>query len=301
MSKFIFFYIALLLCLCLCGCEGEQGRTTETTAVTATETAVTTTEIVTVLFETTATAPETTVAETTAETTVETTVETTTETSAETTAETTVGTTAAPETTAPEKKGFMPSVLAGEYTYNDGSAPVIEIVDGVTYVNGILIANKTYSLPEDFNPGGLHPDAEAAFGNMQAAAAAEGVTLKIISGYRSYTQQTKTYATYSARDGKEAADRYSARPGHSEHQTGLAMDINSLQQRFADTAAGKWLAEHCAEYGFIIRYGAGKETETGFMYEPWHIRYLGVDLAKAVTESGLCLEEYLGITSAYAE
>lgn len=295
--KKLTYYIALLLFLCLCGCNGEQGGAPATTATTPAETTATAaseitaetaeTEIMT--LETTTAAAETTVTETAAETTAETTTAITDE------------VTTAPETTAPEESKFLPTVLLGNYTYNSGSDPVIEVVDGVTYVNGILIANKTYSLPEDFNPGGLHPDAQAAFDEMQAAAAAEGITLKIISGYRSYTQQTKTYATYAARDGEDAADRYSARPGHSEHQTGLAMDINSLWQSFADTAEGKWLAEHCAEYGFIIRYGADKETETGFMYEPWHIRYLGLDWAKAVTESGLCLEEYLGITSAYVE
>ena len=302
MRRWIYFCMALLLCFFLYSCDGGQGSVTESTA----ETAVETTEIVTVIFKTTAVTTETTPLETTApETTAETTVVTTAETTVETTAQTTTAAataavTAAP-TTAPKENKFMPSVLAGEYTYNNGSESVIEVVDGVTYVNGILIANKTYSLPEDFNPGGLHPDAKAAFDEMRTAAAAEGITLKIISGYRSYSQQTKTYGNYVARDGKEEADRYSARPGHSEHQTGLAMDINSLQQSFADTAAGKWLAEHCAEYGFIIRYTADKEPETGFMYEPWHIRYLGVEMAKAVTESGLCLEEYLGITSVYAD
>lgn len=292
MNKLIYFCTGLLLCFFLYGCDGGQGSVTETTVETTTEITAETTEIVTVLFVTT-TATETVAPETTAETTAATT--------AETTAAITTETTTAVETTAPEENKFMPSVLSGEYTYNNGSEPVIEVVDGVTYVNGILIANKTYSLPEDFNPGGLHPDAKAAFDEMRTAAAAEGITLKIISGYRSYSQQTKTYGNYVARDGKEEADRYSARPGHSEHQTGLAMDINSLQQSFADTAAGKWLAEHCAEYGFIIRYTADKEAETGFMYEPWHIRYLGVEMAKAVTESGLCLEEYLGITSVYAD
>ena len=78
--------------------------------------------------------------------------------------------------------------------------------------------------------------------------------------------------------------------------------LNRIKAVLAETGhTGKWLAEHCAEYGFIIRYTADKETETGFMYEPWHIRYLGVEMAKAVTESGLCLEEYLGITSVYAD
>ncbi len=298
MKKCIYIGMALLVCLCLVGCGEEHPART-----IAVETS---TAVATALFaETTATAAETIAATTASETISSTTVASTalvTETLPVTTsamvAETSIP---AAETADPSDNRFLPSVLDGEYTYGDGGEPVIEVIEGVTYVNGILIANKTYSLPEDFVPGGLHPDAQAAFEKMQAAAAAEGLTLKIISGYRSYAQQVKTYATYSGRDGKEMADRYSARAGHSEHQTGLAMDINSLQQSFADTAEGKWLAEHCAEYGFIIRYGAGKEAQTGFMYEPWHIRYLGEETARAVTDSGLCLEEYLGITSVYAE
>ncbi len=290
--------MVLLLCFGLLGCDGESPEKTVTTENTSIEI----TDIVTVSFfsETTAVPAQTTV-KTTTETTIETTAETTTVTTTATTTASVVVTTAATEPPASENNKFMPSVLSGEYTYNDGSAPVIEVVDGVTYVGGILIANKTYSLPETYNPGRLHPDAQAAFDRMQAAAAAEGLKLKIISGFRPYSQQYSTYNNYAARDGKELADRYSARPGHSEHQTGLAMDINSLRTSFANTPEGKWLAAHCAEYGFIIRYGADKESQTGFMYEPWHIRYLGVELAKPVTDSGLCLEEYLGITSVYAE
>ena len=136
---------------------------------------------------------------------------------------------------------------------------------------------------------------------MRAAAKEEGLTLKIVSGYRSYQKQDKVYHNYAARDGAALADRYSARAGSSEHQTGYAMDINSVRQSFAETKEGKWLAAHCAEYGFILRYPKDKEAETGFMYEPWHVRYLGVELAQKITDSGLCLEEYLGITSAYAE
>ena len=99
----------------------------------------------------------------------------------------------------------------------------------------------------------------------------------------------------------EAADTYSARAGHSEHQTGLAFDLNSLEESFGETREGIWLREHCWEYGFIIRYPKGKESITGYMYEPWHVRYLGKSAAKSVFESGLCLEEYLNVTSAYAE
>ena len=218
------------------------------------------------------------------------------ETIAATTAATAVETTALAAAAVPAVTA--PTVREGDYPAGE---TVVETVDGFTYVNGILIANKTYLLPADYDPGRILPEAQTAFDEMRAAAKAEGLTLKIVSGYRSYKKQDKLYHNYAARDGAAAADRYSARAGSSEHQTGYAMDINSVRESFAETAEGKWLAAHCAEYGFILRYPKDKEAETGFMYEPWHIRYLGVDLAKKITESGLCLEEYLGITSAYAE
>ena len=169
----------------------------------------------------------------------------------------------------------------------------------VTYINGILIANKSYPLPSDYNPG-TDPTAKAALDTMIAAAAQENISLWSRSGFRSYDTQKILYDSYARRDGAAAADRYSARPGYSEHQTGLAFDLNSLSQSFAETAEGKWLAAHCTEYGFIIRYPKDKEDVTGYLYEPWHVRYLGIDTAKAVADSGLTLEEYLGITSAYA-
>lgn len=172
--------------------------------------------------------------------------------------------------------------------------------DGITYVDGVLIANKTYSLPENYNPGKLLNECSSAFEKMKAAAAKEGLNLWVASGFRSYELQQSLYTRYSQRDGKEAADRYSARPGHSEHQTGLAIDLNSITSAFANTKEGKWVAENCHEYGFILRYPKEKETQTGYMYEAWHIRYVGVEVAKNIYESGLCLEEYYGITSVYA-
>lgn len=176
----------------------------------------------------------------------------------------------------------------------------IEVRNGITYVNGILIANKTYTLPADYNPG-LDPNAEAAFYKMQQAAAMEGLSLWICSGFRSYSYQQQLYDSYVYQDGKAAADTYSARAGHSEHQSGLAMDINYASSYFNNTPEAKWLAAHCTDYGFIIRYQAGKESSTGYMAEPWHIRYLGdVSLCKDIEASGLSLEEYLGITSVYA-
>lgn len=170
----------------------------------------------------------------------------------------------------------------------------------LTYINGILIANKTYALPADYAPG-VDPDAQAAFDKMQSAAAAEGLNIYISSGFRSYDYQAGLYERYVERSGKAEADRYSARPGHSEHQTGLAFDLNTIDITFADTAEYDWLKVHCAEYGFIIRYPENGESVTGYMYEPWHIRYLGVETAQKVYESGLTLEEYLGIDSKYSE
>ena len=176
----------------------------------------------------------------------------------------------------------------------------IETINGITYIDGVLIVNKTYSLPKDYNPG-VDATAESAFKKMQSAAASEGLNIYISSGFRSYDYQSGLYERYAQRDGYAAADRYSARPGHSEHQTGLAFDLNSIDDSFADTKEGKWVAENCHKYGFIIRYPKGKEEITGYMYESWHIRYLGVDMATKVYESGKTLEEYFGITSEYDE
>lgn len=191
------------------------------------------------------------------------------------------------------------SVPTEQKPQNEGR-PDITVIDGVTYVNGILIANKTYGLPESYNPG-LLPETQAAFEKMQAAAKADGLDLTIASGFRSYELQKNLYNKYVTRDGKEKADTYSARPGHSEHQTGLAMDINKASDSFHNTPEAKWLAENCWKYGFIIRYPEGKQNITGYKYESWHVRYLGEELAKTVYDSGKTLEEYLGITSVYAD
>ena len=168
-----------------------------------------------------------------------------------------------------------------------------------TYIDGILIANKTYSLPQSYAPGW---DAEASdqLKVMFNAAKEDGISLFVKSGYRSYVDQRVIYNGYVKRDGQAAADRYSARPGHSEHQTGLAFDLNSTANSFANTPEAKWIAENCYKYGFIVRYPKDKEHITGYIYEPWHVRYLGVEKATLVYNSGLCLEEYLGIDSVYS-
>ena len=186
-----------------------------------------------------------------------------------------------------------------DYTALTSNGYTIERINSITYVDGIMIANKTYTLPSSYDPGTM-PEAYDAFIQMRNAAEQDGISLFIVSGYRSYDDQDAIYARYAYNDGAEVADTYSSRPGHSDHQTGYTFDLNSLEQDFADTAEGIWLAEHCAEYGFIIRYPKGKDAYTGYMYEPWHVRYIGVEKAKAITESGLSLEEYYGITSDYA-
>lgn len=177
----------------------------------------------------------------------------------------------------------------------------ITVKNNMYYVDGVLIANKTYSLPADYNPGELLSECSAAFEQMKSDASAQGLSIWNASGFRSYSLQESLYTRYSNRDGKEAADRYSARPGHSEHQTGLAIDLNEISSSFANTAEGKWIAENCHKYGFILRYLQEKEAQTGYMYEPWHIRYVGTDVATKIYESGLCLEEYFGITSNYGD
>ncbi len=204
-------------------------------------------------------------------------------------------------TKAEEQTTEEPETLIGDIVGYTSKGYVITQKDGITYVDGVLVANKTYSLPASYNPGKLLSECESAFNKMQSDAAAQGLTIWNASGFRSYDLQASLYKRYSDRDGKDAADRYSARPGHSEHQTGLAIDLNEITSSFANTAEGKWISENCHKYGFILRYPAGKEAQTGYMYEPWHIRYVGVEAAEDIFVSGLCLEEYYGITSRYAD
>ncbi|MDO4608217.1 MAG: M15 family metallopeptidase [Clostridia bacterium] len=161
-----------------------------------------------------------------------------------------------------------------------------------------MVVNKTYALPQDYNPG-VNTEANNALKTMFAAAKNDGISLFVASGFRSYSYQKGLYERYVARDGQAAADTYSARPGHSEHQTGLAFDLNQVSSAFAGTPEAIWLENNCHKYGFIIRYPKGKEAITGYQYEPWHVRYLGVQHATAVYNSGQTLEEYLGVTSVY--
>lgn len=209
-----------------------------------------------------------------------------------------------------DENGLVPASQPVSTTSSDSSQTVTTTVttsavpvkndSGVTYIQGILIANKTYRLPEDYNPG-LDSEAESAFNTLSEAAANQGLDIYFSSGFRSYETQVRIYGSYVDSYGKESADTFSSRPGYSEHQTGLAIDVNTIDDSFAGTPEAEWLAKHAHEYGFIIRYPKGKESITGYKYEPWHIRYLGVEKATEVYNSGLTLEEFLGIDSEYKE
>lgn len=172
-----------------------------------------------------------------------------------------------------------------------------EIINGATYFDGILICNKTYSMPKDF--GGINKEAQEAFERMCAAAKKEGIHIFNFSGYRSFDFQYQVYWKAYDKDGREFAEKSIARPGHSEHQTGLAFDINCIDPEFGEWPEGIWCKEHAREFGFILRYPKGKEHITGYKFEPWHFRYVGVENAKKIEATGLCLEEYFGIDSKY--
>ena len=158
----------------------------------------------------------------------------------------------------------------------------------------IVIANKHYPLSKDYNPG-ENPTAKAELLKLIAAMQQAGFPISDhYSGFRSYETQTQLYQDYVNKDGKAEADRYSARPGYSEHQTGLAFDlIGTDGDLVTEEKAAQWLLDHAADYGFVVRYLKGKEKETGYMAEEWHLRYVGKE-AKDIAASGLSLEEYYG-------
>ena len=183
----------------------------------------------------------------------------------------------------------------------------------------LVVANKKHRLPEGYVPADLvspeiaqvqactmRAPAAEAIKAMAEAAAADGVTLKISSAYRGEDYQRQLYNGYSASYGTETADTISSRPGYSDHQTGLAADfveqdgsMNGINfnQNFENTDSGIWLRDHAHEYGFIMRYPKGKQDITGYAYEPWHFRYIGVDYATAIYDTDVfyTVEEYFGV------
>jgi D-alanyl-D-alanine carboxypeptidase len=180
----------------------------------------------------------------------------------------------------------------------------------------LILVNKQHTVDRNYKPEDLKeiryyaPDRSAssrymraeaadAFHKLVEAAALENMELVMTTAYRSYDFQKTLFDNYVAKEGEEAANRYSAKPGQSEHQTGLSVDVTSasvgyqLTDKFGETKEGIWLAEHAHLFGFIIRFPEGKEAITGYLYEPWHIRYVGVEAATEIYEQGLTLEEYL--------
>lgn len=176
----------------------------------------------------------------------------------------------------------------------------IKKINGAYYSLGIMVVNKTYDLSSNYNPKGLTSEFNNAFSKMKSAAKEDGVDIRVISGFRSYSYQKALYDGYVKSYGKASTDTFSARPGNSEHQTGLAADINTIDDNFGNTKAGKWLSENASKYGFILRYPKGKQNITGYKYEPWHFRYIG-ERAQELYKDGvwITLEEYLGIDSKY--
>ncbi|WP_338469533.1 M15 family metallopeptidase [Niallia sp. XMNu-256] len=218
------------------------------------------------------------------------------------------------------KKGKSESELSlASHFFNE----VME-VDGKSLIqnpdNMLILVNKMFSLPQDYSPDDLiRPNVVFSFGDqdveksymrreaamalerMFVAAAIDGIELFAVSGYRSYERQNINFQNHVNRLGEDEAVKVAAYPGNSEHQTGLAMDISSqsanflLTEQFGDTLEGKWLMENAHKYGFILRYPKGMEAITGYQYEPWHYRYVGVEIATEIYERQLTLEEYFNI------
>lgn len=203
-------------------------------------------------------------------------------------------------------------------TVKEGPAvALLETVAIDDYNSTYVLANKSRLLPAGWKPKDLaavavpyrgrsaakylRKEASDALTMLFAAAKKDGIELCGISGFRSYELQKSVYYKYTRQLGEKTAEMVSAKAGSSEHQTGLAIDISSktinyaLSNSFANTREGKWLAKNAAGFGFILRYPKGKEAITGYMYEPWHFRYIGRELAADIAKKGLTLEEYYGL------
>ena len=190
-----------------------------------------------------------------------------------------------------------------DYNYYENTEPS-------KYINTEkVLVNKHYYLESDYIPDNLEnidtnysregmrlvSYAKEAFEELSKQAKKDNMNIIAMSSYRSYEYQTNLYNRYVKEDGKEAADTYSGRPGHSEHQTGLAVDVYNIKEtytNFENTKEYEWMQKHAHEYGFILRFPKGKENETGYQYESWHYRYVGKDIAKYIHENNITLEEY---------
>ncbi|KDN58964.1 D-alanyl-D-alanine carboxypeptidase family protein [Exiguobacterium sp. AB2] len=213
-----------------------------------------------------------------------------------------------PETT-PEEEAPPVELVPKEPLQTNGQANLA--------LDTLILVNKQIALPSNYKPQDLvtpnidfvdsatgdrrmlRQEAASGIEALMTAAKTAGIDLRGTSAFRSYDYQVQLFNAYVARDGKEQAMKYSAPPGHSEHQTGLAIDVSSasvgyqLTQGLEQTKEGKWLADNAHKFGFIVRYQRAFEDETGYMYEPWHLRYIGVEHATNVKQMNVPFEEYL--------
>lgn len=219
------------------------------------------------------------------------------------------------QTAAKKKKTTVTNPEAPWEDFNMRGIP--EVLDRLKKDDGDLfvLVNKLHAVSKNYKPTDMvvmdnklttwqnlemKSDAYDAYLKLYRAAKKKGFSLKVCSAYRTYSTQKTLYANAVKTKGRKTANIRSARAGRSEHHTGYAIDITSksmgwgLKQDFADYPDGKWINDHCHEYGFIIRYPKGKTDITGYAYEPWHLRYVGVEAATEIMEQGITLEEYLG-------
>lgn len=193
-----------------------------------------------------------------------------------------------------------------QYSINDPASIWLVVNKGRVLPNSYLPADlvvPNVSLSESAASENMHlrKDSAAAVEKLIVAASNGGIKLMLVSGYRSFVTQQSVYNGYVSSQGKVYANATSAQPGHSEHQTGLAVDLGGISGKcqleacFGDTAEGKWLAANVYKYGFIIRYQKDKTNLTGYTYEPWHVRYVGVDLAAQINNTGQTLEQFFNL------
>lgn len=220
----------------------------------------------------------------------------------------TISKTAKPSLTATVTPTPTPaSELAPAYSAIDDPNSITVVVNKHRPLNPANFESADMSVPTALTNNYSRPlrtEAAAALDRLATDASTAGIYLSVASAYRSYDTQVATYNNFVARDGQAIADTYSARPGHSEHQTGLAVDLDDdsgclVEICFADTVAGQWLAANAWQYGFILRYPNGATAITGYQFEPWHYRYVGTDVSTAMHNQGIVtLEEYFGLEAA---
>ncbi len=188
-------------------------------------------------------------------------------------------------------------------TEDISEVPYLFDMKGVTYLSvgayRMILVNREFPIPDDYNDKNQDADAALeAMDSMISGAKSAGISIWVQSGYRSYGTQASIHDRYIQKYGQEYAGKISAEAGHSEHQTGLAFDLNGehgggLSETFSYTPEYEWLMGNAEKYGFILRFPKGKEWATGYAYEPWHYRYVGPELAKIINETGLSVEEVI--------